>query len=114
MARVINSTVLSNFSMVNFDSSQEEQSFREYTRKLGYGEASCLALARHRRWLVLTDDRTARRMLRQEGLEVTGTIGILKLATERGLLTLEEANILLGEMIRGGYHSPYERLEDLL
>ena len=52
-------------------------------------------------------------MLRQEGLEVTGTIGILKLATERGLLTLEEANILLGEMIRGGYHSPYERLEDV-
>lgn len=101
MARVINNTVLSNFSMVNrldilrdlfskvyvtyevreevlrgveegydflqqveteikmgedawleligFDSSQEEQSFREYTRKLGYGEASCLALARHRR-----------------------------------------------------------------
>lgn len=99
--------------LVGFDKPGEEESFREYARKLGYGEASCLALARHRGWLVLTDDRAARKTLRQEGLEVTGTLGILKLAVESGLLTLEEGNALLQWMIRGGYHSPYEDLEDI-
>ncbi|MBI4330665.1 MAG: hypothetical protein HY673_05245 [Chloroflexi bacterium] len=39
--------------LVGFDKLAEEQSFREYAHKLGYGEASCLALARHRGWLVL-------------------------------------------------------------
>lgn len=99
--------------LVGFDNPEEEQSFREYTRKLGYGEASCLALARHRGWLVLTDDRAARKTLRGENREATGTFGILKLAVESGLLTLEEGNILLQKMIHGGYHSPYDKLEDI-
>lgn len=99
--------------LIGFDKPQEEQSFREYARKLGYGEASCLALARHRRWLVLTDDRAARQILRQESLEVTGTLGILKLAVETELFPLEEGNFLLQKMIRGGYHSPYKDLEDI-
>ncbi len=99
--------------MVGFDNPEEEQSFREYTRKLRYGEASCLALARHREWLVLTDDRAARKMLRPENREATGTLGILKLAVERELLTLEEGNTLLRWMIQAGYHAPYEDLRDI-
>ncbi|RME83107.1 MAG: DUF3368 domain-containing protein [Caldilineae bacterium] len=99
--------------LVGFDSPEEEQSFREYARTLGYGEASCLALAKHRGWLVLTDDQEARRVLQREGLEVTGTLGVLRLAVENGLLTLEEGNALLQEMVRGGYHSPYEDLGDV-
>lgn len=99
--------------LVGFDKPEEEQSFREFARKLGYGEASCLALAKHRGWLVLTDDRTARKKLPQEGLEFTGTLGILKLAVENGLLTLEEGNSLLKAMIRNSYYSPYEALEDI-
>jgi hypothetical protein len=35
--------------LVGFDTSAEEQSFREFTEGLGFGEASCLALCRHRR-----------------------------------------------------------------
>lgn len=99
--------------LVGLDEPEEEKSFREFARKLGYGEASCLALARHRGWLLLTDDRAARKALREEGLEVTGTLGILKLAIEMGLLPLEEGNFLLQRMIQGGYHSPYKDMEDI-
>lgn len=80
--------------LVGFESSQEEQSFREYAATLGYGEASCLALARHRGWLVVTDDRAARRTLRRDGGLFSGTLGVLKLALESRLVTLEEANSL--------------------
>lgn len=59
--------------LVGFDNPEEEQSFREYARTLGYGEASCLALAKHRGWLVLTDDQDARRILQREDQEVAGT-----------------------------------------
>jgi predicted nucleic acid-binding protein len=99
--------------LVGFDTSAEEQSFREFTEGLGFGEASCLALSRHRGWMVLTDDKAARRRLRLEKLPLTGTLGILKLAVERDLLTAEEGNKLLRQMTEAGYHSPYHDLRDL-
>lgn len=99
--------------LVGFDTPAEEQSFREFADRLSFGEASCLALARHRGWLVLTDDEAARRRLRRERLAVTGTLGILKLAVERGMLSVEEGNDLLRQIIASGYRSPYDDLLDI-
>ena len=99
--------------LVGFDSPAEEQSFRDFTDRLGFGEASCLTLARHRGWLVLTDDKSARRRLRGEKLPSTGTLGILKLAVERELLSTEEGNDLLRRMTVAGYRSPYDDLQDI-
>jgi predicted nucleic acid-binding protein len=99
--------------LVGFDTSDEEQSFREFTMGLGFGEASCLALSRHRGWMVLTDDKSARRKLRNEMLPVTGTLGILRLAVERELLSAQEGNELLRQMAAAGYRSPYEDLRDM-
>ena len=99
--------------LIGFDTSAEENSFREFTEVLGFGEASCLALSRHRGWMVLTDDKSARRRLRREELPLSGTLGILKLAVERELLSVEEGNELLQEMTAAGYHSPYDDLRDM-
>ncbi len=99
--------------LVGFDTLAEEQSFREFTDRLGFGEASCLALARHRGWLVLTDDKSARQRLQREKLAATGTLGILKLAVERDLLSVEEGNDLLRQMTAAGYRSPYSDLRDI-
>lgn len=66
--------------LTGFETSAEEQSFREFAEVLGFGEASCLALSHHRHWMVLTDDKSARRRLQREKLPFTGTLGILKLA----------------------------------
>ena len=97
--------------LVGFERPDEEQSFREYARSLGYGEASCLALARSRHWSVLTDDGAARRALRRERRQLTGTLGILKTAVDRALITLEQGNALLERMIDAGYYSPYDDLD---
>jgi predicted nucleic acid-binding protein len=78
------------------------------------GEASCLVIARCRGWMLLTDDRVARDEGNRLGIMVSGSLGCLVLAVERGLCTLEQANIWLGEMIRQGYRSPISDLTSLL
>lgn len=99
--------------LTGFSSDAEEQSFREHARSLGYGEASCLALAERRKWVVLTDDRAARNRLRREALKVGGTLGVLYHAVKHGLITMIEGNGLLARMIELGYHSPCSDLGDL-
>ena len=69
------------------------------------GEAAVFALAeeRHAR-LVILDDREARRYARRIGLPMTGTVGILLEAKERGLVNAVKPllNVLLENGIRLG------------
>ncbi|MCC7353851.1 MAG: DUF3368 domain-containing protein [Anaerolineae bacterium] len=56
---------------------------------LDKGEAETLALAiEQNAELVIADERLARRQARRLGLPLTGTLGILLLAKEQGLITL--------------------------
>jgi predicted nucleic acid-binding protein len=88
--------------------------YGELPSRLHRGEASCLVIARHRGWMLLTDDRAARDEGNHLGIMVSGSVGCLVLAVERGLWTLEQANVWLGEMIRQGYRSPINDLTSLL
>jgi predicted nucleic acid-binding protein len=88
--------------------------YGELPSRLHRGEASCLVIARHRGWMLLTDDRAARDEGNRLGIMVSGSVGCLVLAVERGLWTLEQANVWLGEMIRQGYRSPVNDLTSLL
>jgi predicted nucleic acid-binding protein len=47
-------------------------------------------------------------------IRVSGSIGCLVLAVERGLATLEQANEWLNEMIRLDYRSPISDITPLL
>lgn len=79
------------------------------------GEAASLAIAASRGLAFATDDRRARLFAAREGVEVTGTLGILLQLEETGALTLDEANGLLMAMIdRGRYRSPVTDLRSLL
>jgi predicted nucleic acid-binding protein len=61
-------------------------------RALDAGEREALALARALgAELVLMDDRAAVVVARQQGLTVTGTLGVLDLAAQRGLADLAHA-----------------------
>lgn len=99
--------------LTGFQSEAEEDCFRVHALTLGYGEASCLAVAKSRGWVVLTDDRTARTRLRKNGIRVSGTLGVLHLAVERGRIELGQANGLLAQMIAHGYRSPCTDLAQL-
>jgi len=70
--------------------------------------------AQHRDWLFLTDDLMARSHAAQSGIRVSGTVGCLVLAIERGLCDQEQANAWLQQMKSQGYHSPVSDLTSLL
>jgi predicted nucleic acid-binding protein len=88
--------------------------FGELPDALHRAEASCLAIAAHRGWALLTDDARARKAAHNWNVVVSGTLGVLVQAVRRGLLTLEDADALLAEMIAAGYRSPYGSLAQLV
>jgi predicted nucleic acid-binding protein len=92
---------------------KERSDFVEFSQKLGYGESSSIAIARHRDWVFLTDDKRARGLATKKGVSVVGSVGLLKSAVDRELLELLEADKLLVKMIRSGYFSPIESISDL-
>ena len=92
---------------------EEFAAFRELSRRLGKGEASCLSIAARRKWLFLTDDLAARKQAAAMGVPVSGTLGCLLMAVEKGLCALEQANRRLREMTNRGYRSPVRDLTEL-
>lgn len=78
------------------------------------GEASCLAIAQQRGWLVLTDDKAARRYAADRNIAVSGTLGCLILGVERDLWNLDQANRWLERIVSLGFHSPVVDLSGLV
>jgi predicted nucleic acid-binding protein len=80
--------------------------------KLGAGEREALALAEELKAdLLLVDDGKARREARRRGLAVTGTLGVLAAAAERGLVDLPEAIAALRQTT---FRAPAALVEELL
>ncbi len=93
------------FSSAEGFSAEEREFYRNLLRTLSPGEASCVTLARTRGGVVVTDDRTARNRCFDDGVPVTGTIGILKACVLDGILSPREADDALRAMTAAGYYS---------
>ena len=91
--------------------SNELTTFRDLRLRLHAGEASCLAIALHRRYVLGTDDLAARKLAQAKSVPVIGTLGALVLC-RHGLLSLTEANQIQQQMIDSGYRSPVSRLDE--
>ncbi|NJE12891.1 DUF3368 domain-containing protein [Thermococcus sp. LS2] len=95
----------------------ENEEIRLYEKlrvSLGKGEASCIAVAKNRKGIFLSDDLDARKTAYLLGVKVSGTIGVLALSVKTGILTLEEADRILREMVKNGFYSPIESLGEVL
>jgi predicted nucleic acid-binding protein len=92
----------------------ESRVARDLRQMLGSGESACLSVASVRGYVLLTDDRDARRVARSLGVAVSGTVGTLLKMVQQSILTLEQADELLAEMRRCGYRSPVQSLQPLL
>jgi predicted nucleic acid-binding protein len=91
----------------------EQSRADELSRRLQAGEAACLAVAEARGGLVLTDDSAARRLAVALRLETSGTLGTLVRLVRREILTLEEGDTLLAQMVDLGYRSPVRFLREI-
>jgi predicted nucleic acid-binding protein len=93
----------------------EEETFAErLSSRLGARERTCPVVALQRQGLFAGDDLDARRAADQHRIPRTGSIGILVLCVRRGLLSRDEAEYLLEEMIASGYRSPVDSLGSLI
>ncbi len=101
------------FSSISLSKS-EHSIFRELIGNLGRGEASCIAAAKIRSLIVVTDDRAARNVCVQKNIPLTGTIGILKAAVVDGQVTLSQANEIHQKMVDSGFYSPIKNLADVI
>jgi predicted nucleic acid-binding protein len=80
--------------------------------KLGPGEAEAISLARELKAdVVLIDERKAFTVARECGLFVTGTLGVLAIAAEKGLVSLPE---VLAALRRTSFRVSREVLDELL
>jgi predicted nucleic acid-binding protein len=100
--------------LTSLNNEEEVLIFSAMPGQLHAGEASCLAIARQRNWLFLTDDKAARRYAGDFKVAVSGTLGCLVLGIERNLWTLAEANDWLKRIIASGFHSPVADLAGLV
>lgn len=95
-------------------SKSARQKYSELIRTLGKGEASCIAAARVKSAIVVTDDRAARKMCRQMAIPVTGTVGILKASVLQGLIRSSTADEHLERMIKAGFYSPVSKISEIV
>lgn len=91
---------------------EEQKIYLHLRHRLEPGEASCLAVAISRKCGFLSDDLDARKMTHQEGIPLSGSIGVLLELIQIGKLTLEEGNHLLTTFIHNGYFSPVRQLDE--
>ncbi|MEM2984299.1 MAG: DUF3368 domain-containing protein [Candidatus Freyarchaeota archaeon] len=94
--------------------SEERKVFSKLADTLGRGESSCIAIALTRGFKMLTDDLDARKYAQRFGVPVSGTIGVLVLAVNGKIISKEQGNRLLSEMIRMGFYSSIESLDEIL
>ncbi len=94
-------------------SNTEHRLMDDLLKRLGMGESSCIAIAKSRKMIFLSDDRTARRIAKENGLRISGTIGILVRCVDKDIISFSESNVILTKMIEKGYRSPVNNLEEL-
>ena len=79
---------------------------------LGAGERAAITLALSMRAdLILMDERKGTVVALAKGFEVTGTLGILRLAAQRGLIDLADT---LAKLKRTNFRYRQEMIDDLL
>jgi len=79
------------------------EDIRKRLPRLGLGESSVIFLALVKNKVVILDDKRARKLARELGLEVIGTQSILKKLYEKGILK-EAPNTLYRHLIEMGFH----------
>jgi predicted nucleic acid-binding protein len=80
----------------------EEITAKDYEKSIGKGEAEAIVLAKELRAVLLMDDAKARKHAKLLNVEVIGTLGLLKLAKNRGLIS--SVKEVIDDVLAKGYY----------
>lgn len=77
-------------------------------KKFGHGESACLAIAKTWKVTIATDDmKAAKKYCEKNNISLIGTLGILYQAYDKNIITAEEGQAILSDMINiRAYKSP--------
>jgi len=95
-------------------SNQARKLYSKMITHLGKGEASCIAVAKELKGIVVTDDRVARQQCSHFNIPFTGTIGILKACVIDGTINISQADICINKMIEQGFYSPVRSISEII
>lgn len=93
---------------------EERKHFKALLESVDYGEAAGIAIAKGQDFLFFSDDKVARKIAEEQGVGISGTLGVLKLALDEKKLSLKEADQVLHAMIETGYRAPIQSIKELL
>jgi len=91
--------------------------FAELRTRVGRGEASCLAMAAERGWLIASDEkkRFRREAEARIGKErILGTVELFVLAIQAQILTVEDADADKAVLERNRFKMPFESFRELI
>lgn len=86
---------------------EEENMAAARFKRLGLGERSKPGSSINHGCIIATDDKPARRAAQHYGIQLMGTIGILRACAKHKLVSTAEAQTVLEKMMAAGYNSPF-------
>ena len=93
----------------------EVKGYEKYLNRLHTGEAGVIALAKEKNGIAALDDLDARAVARQEGVKISGTLGIVKRGYELcPIKTKNELNAILGDLKEVHFRMDREIEKDIL
>ena len=98
---------------IALETSKEKALLEKLSVSLGFGEASSIVAAKTRGFLFASDDKVARREANQQGIQLTGTIGILAKAVKKDIIDTKTADSYLNKMIARGFFSPITSVSEI-
>ena len=95
---------------------QELEIFAEHRKRMGLGEAACLAAAEARGWMLASDERRVFRRIARERIgdsRILTTPGILVEAVSGGVISVEDLRGVTEELERNRFRVPPGAFEGL-
>lgn len=78
----------------------------KYSQHFCHRQAESLAIAHHRHWVLASDHPSIKTFAQDQGIRVTGSLGILIKAVKAKILSLPEADSIHTYIVSHGYNSP--------
>jgi predicted nucleic acid-binding protein len=83
-------------------------------RLLDPGESEAIALALEEDRRLIIDERKGRKIAVEQGLKITGLLGVVYLNVREGWLTIDEARLFMGDAREHGYRISQKLVNEML